>query len=147
MRRINGEYVENVFPKLSSLNEVKLVVYKDASFGNLNGVDSCRGHIVFVSDKDDRSTSIAWHSGKVKRIVRSILAAETVLVLSGIEEAIYLRELLTFGLGVKVPIMVIVDNHCLMQSIQSMHLVDEKWLRIDMSAIKEFVECENVSVH
>ena len=62
VRRIKGEYVENVFPKLLSLNELKLIVYTDASFGNQNGVDSCRGHIVFVSDKDNRSAPIAWHS-------------------------------------------------------------------------------------
>ena len=147
MKRLKGENVGNVFPKLSGLKELKVVVYTDASFGNLNGVDSCGGHIVFLSDRDDRSAPIAWHSGKVKRVVRSTLAAETVSLLAGIEEAIYLRELLTFCLGVKVPIMAIVDNRSLMQSIQSTHLVDEKRLRIDISAVKEFVECENVSVH
>ena len=85
VRRIKGE---NVFPKLSSLNELKLVVYTDASFGNLHGVGSCGGHIIFLSDKNDRSTPIAWHSGKVKRIVRSTLAAETVSLLARTVEAI-----------------------------------------------------------
>ena len=146
-KKMKGENVRNMFPKLSSLKEMRLVVYTDASFGNLNGVDSCGGHIVFLADEEDRAAPIAWHSGKIKRVVRSTLAAETVSLLAGIEEAIYLRELLTFCLGVKVPIMAIVDNRSLMQSIQSTHLVDEKRLRIDISAVKEFVECEGVSVH
>ncbi len=108
-----------MFPKLSSLNELKLVVYTDASFCNLNGVDSCGGHIIFLSDKNDRSAPIAWHSGKVKRIVRSTLAAETVSLLAGVEEAIYLRELLVFCFGVKISIMAIVDNRSLMLSMKN----------------------------
>ncbi len=69
------------------------------------------------------------------------ISCRNMSLLAGIEEAIYLRELVVFCLGVKIPIMAIVDNRSLMQSIQSTHLVYEKRLRIDASAVKEFVQC------
>ncbi len=43
MKKIKEENVQNVFPKLKSLEELKFAVYTDASVGNLNGVDSCAG--------------------------------------------------------------------------------------------------------
>ncbi len=68
-------------------------------------------------------------------------------LLAGLEEAIYLRELLCFCIGVKIPIMAVVDNRSLLQSIQSTHMVEEKRLRIDISIVKECVERDNVSIH
>ena len=114
-------------------------MYSDASLGNLNGCDSCGGHLLFLVDDKNRGSIIAWHSGKLKRVVKSTLASETKALLAGVEEALYLRKVVEFCLGLNCPIEAIVDNRSLVQAIASTHLVDEKRLRIDISALKEIV--------
>ena len=145
-KRVKTEDVCNYFPRLTDLEQARFVVYTDASLGNLNGCDSCGGHVVFMVDKQDRSAVIAWHSGKLKRVARSTLAAETMALVNGIDEALYLRDFVKFCLGITMPIEAVVDNKSLVQAIASTHLVEEKRLRRDISALKEIVELEHVSV-
>jgi ribonuclease HI len=146
VKMLKTEKCDVVFPKLNSTQGLKLVVYTDASLANLNGVDSCGGHIIFLCDNDNMCCALSWHSGKLKRVARSTIAAETMALSSGIEEAMYLRQVITFSIGGVLPIIAITDNKSLLQAINSTHLVEEKRLRIDISAIKEIVDSENVSV-
>ena len=81
-----------LFPCIS--NPWSLYVFTDASLANLcDGVSSSLGIIIFVTD-GKRSSPLAWHANKIKRVVRSTLAAENVALLVGLEEALYLRSVL-----------------------------------------------------
>ena len=146
IKTLKTDKLDIVFPRLDSLHGLKLIVYTDASLANLNGVDSCGGHIIFLSDSHNQCSTLAWHSGKLKRIARSTLAAESMALSDGIEEAMYLRKIIQFSIGGELPIIAVTDNKSLLQAINSTHLVQEKRLRIDISAIKEVVESECVSV-
>ena len=55
-------------------------------------------------------------------------------------------QVITFSIGGVLPIIAITNNKSLLQAISSTHLVEEKHLRIEISAIKEIVDSENVSV-
>lgn len=146
VRKVKSECIVNVFPKLRLEEGLSFVVFTDASLGNLNGADSCGGHVVFMTDKYGNSSVISWHSGKIKRVVRSTLAAETMALLAGLEESIYLRHVVKFCTGLELPILAIVDNKSLVQSIGTTHLVEEKKLRIDICAVKEMIEKDCVTV-
>ena len=146
VKLLKSEKFDITFPCLNGINDLKLVVYTDASLGNLNGVDSCGGHVVFLVDENRKCSTLAWHSGKIKRVVRSTIAAETMALSDGIEEAMYLREIIRFCIGGVLPVIAVTDNKSLALAIESTHLVQEKRLRIDISAIKEVVETQNVSV-
>jgi transposase InsO family protein/ribonuclease HI len=146
VKMLKTDQFDIVFPKLDSLHDLKLIVFTDASLANLNGVDSCGGHIIFLCDKDNQCSTLAWHSGKLKRIVRSTIAAETMALLDGIEEAMYLRQIIQFSIDGPLSIIAVTDNKSLLQAINSTHLVQEKRLRIDISTIKEAVEFESVYV-
>ena len=64
------------FPKLDSAS-IRIAVFSDASFGNLRDGSSQGGHIIFLYDKYKNCSPIGWSSKKIKRVVRSTLAAET----------------------------------------------------------------------
>ena len=134
-----------VFQKLDS-DSTKLVVFTDASLANLRNCNSCGGHIIFLVDKDQNCCPISWHSGRIKRVVRSTLAAECMALLAGLEECIYLNEIFKYCTGKKLEIIGIVDSRSLLEALMSTSLVDEKRLRLDVNAIKEMIETENLEI-
>jgi hypothetical protein len=135
-----------VIPKLRTLDDIQMIVFADASLANLDNSGSCGGHLIFLKDSQGQCALVAWHSGKIKRVCRSTLAAETLAMSNALEEALYLREILKLCVSVVVPILAITDNRSLLQAVESTSLVLEKRLRIEISAIKEIVTDNNVSL-
>ena len=141
LRRLQefGSYI--LFPCISS--PWSLYVFTDASLANLSdGVSSSLGIVIFVTD-GNRSSPLAWHANKIKRVVRSTLAAESLALLEGLEEALYLRSvLMEIHISTTIPIVGFVDNKSLVEAIYSTKLVNDKRLRIDIGAIKEMLKSD-----
>ncbi|KAI8519244.1 hypothetical protein Bbelb_025010 [Branchiostoma belcheri] len=135
-----------VYPRLSSIQDVSLTVFADASLANLENSGSCGGHLIFMTDSYGKSALVAWHSGRIKRVCRSTLAAETLAMSNALEEAVYLREIIQLSTAQTVPVLAVTDNRSLLQAVESTSLVLEKRLRIEVSAIKELVERSNVTL-
>ena len=72
-----------------------------------------------------------------KRIARSTLAAETLALLDGIDNAIFINNVLKLILGEELQMLALVDSKQLFDAIKSSKTVLEKRLRIDISSIKE----------
>ena len=138
------------FPKLNDLSNCKLVVFSDASFANLpNGVSSAGGFIIFLADSKRNVCPLYWESRKIRRVVKSTLAAETLAASDAIDNAYYLSEILSqilFKNKVNIPIELYVDNKSLYDNVFSVKNVAEKRLRIDIAAIKELVAEEKLKL-
>ncbi|MES9884879.1 MAG: hypothetical protein ABW185_28885 [Sedimenticola sp.] len=81
-----------MFPSLGSLEDMELVLFADASHANLSDrVSSAGGFVVFILGKNGCCSPIAWSSTKIKRVVKSSLAAESLAMVDGIDASIYLR--------------------------------------------------------
>ena len=142
---------EKVFNKYSNLGECdqwKLFVFTDASFANLpDGVSSCFGYVVLLVGKNDKSCVISWKANKIKRVCRSTLASETMALVEGLEECLYLKSLL-IEIGAfhrNSEIIAYVDNLGLQNALYSTKLVDEKQTRIDVAAIQQMLSTNKVS--
>jgi len=85
-------------------------------------------------------------STKIKRVVKSTLAAEALSLTDGCESAFLIGCLLTeliYGKTDqqnKIPIRVFVDNKSLAQNAYSTTIVSEKRLRIEMAVIYEMIK-------
>ena len=131
------------FPVLGEVESWSLCVYTDASHANLpDGVSSAMGCLVFVVGQGGASCAVSWRANKIKRVVRSTLAAETLALQEGLEEAMYIRTMIFELLGHKVPIVGYVDNRSLVEAVYSTKQVNDRRLRIDMGAIKELLNGE-----
>ena len=136
--------IENkvVFPKLDE-KSLKLVVYTDASFGNLNdGVDSMGACIVFLTDVSGKCIPLDWSANKVKRVVKSTIAAETLALANGIDTAIFTRRLISEMLGIsetKIAIDAVIDNKSCLEAVYSTSLVEDKRLRREIASIQESI--------
>ena len=128
------------------LDECILECYSDASFGNLTDHGSQGGHIVFLRDKEGNSCPIAWKSRKVRRVVKSTLAAETLSLLDAAENGMYLAHLLKTILGHQHTILVrcFVDNKSLVDCLQSTKLVEDRSLRINIAVLRDMMERKEI---
>ena len=130
---------EIFFPDLGEPESWTMAVSADASYGNLNaGVDSCMGYLVFMVN-NNLSCPIAWRSGKVKRVVRSTIAAEALALVEGIEEGIYMQNTMSILLNSRVSIIGFTDHLGLSEAIRSTKLADDRRLRLDIAAVKEML--------
>ena len=130
------------FPRLE-ISSACLMVFSDASFANIKeGTGSIGGQVIFLSDKKGKTSVIDWQANKVKRVVRSTLAAETLSLAEGLESGIFHRVLLS-ELSGKTPenfdIEAIIDNKSCVTALNSTSNVDDKRLRIEIAEIKEMI--------
>lgn len=138
-----------LIPDVGPASSWNLVVYTDASLGNLNdGVDSTGGYIVFLTNKEKRvAAAIDWSANKIKRVVRSTLAAEALSLCEGLEAAIHHREILEEIVNLEpksIKIHAIIDNKSTVQAVYSTTVVDDKRLRREIGGIREMLACGTV---
>ena len=144
IRKANTYESTMFFPCLGDISKCKLVVYSDASHANLpDGSSSAGGFVVFLVGENKRCCPLYWESKKIKRVVKSTLAAETLAATDAVDMAFYLGKILSQVLynvdKNAIPIELYVDNHSLYDNVYSTKNVSEKRLRIDIAILKQMV--------
>lgn len=138
------------FPHLEGIptNDWEIILFSDAALGNINdGKGSTGAHIIWIKDRLGNCCPVCWKSNKIKRVVRSTLAAEALSLQEGLETAIYYRAVIKdIGIGDDIPITAFVDNKSVVDAIHSTKLVEDKRLRIDIAAILEMTLKNSVHV-
>ena len=137
-----------IFGPLKKSDKWRIVVFTDASHANLSdGTGSMGAHVGFLVDEHENCSTLTWQAGKIKRVVRSTLGAEALSLVEGIEDAIYLKHILCelFVKRSDVVIDAFVDNRDVVDAIYSTKSVDDKRLRIDVAALKEYVSTGDVN--
>merc|ERR1712055_588828 len=146
---VKSTQTEILFPKFNSLKKVYLKVYTDASFKNLVNGNSQGGHIVFLTDGYN-SCPLVWKSAKIKRVVKSTVAAETLALADGCETAFMLSKLVSEVITGKkdssLPVVAVTDNHSLFVAAQSTSKLEDSRLQIDMNIIRQMIEREEMSL-
>ena len=147
-RKVKSGESDFFIRKLGPVEGWVIEVSTDASLSNLNeGVDSVEARIVIVKNDKDDCAPILWSANKIKRIVDSTLEAECLSLLSGLKEAIYLREVIEeiFKLKDKaVPVRAIVDNKSTVDAVHSTAPVEDKKLRRDVARIKQMLNTKEI---
>ena len=130
------------FPRLSkNIRDWRIVVFTDASLCNINsGTGSTAAYVVWLADNQGKCCPLAWHTNKIKRVVRSTIAAEALSLQEGLECGYYYRQMLDDIMKLEentIPIIAYVDNKSVIEAVHSTKLVDDKRLRVDIAAISE----------
>ena len=87
------------FPNLGNLTDLRLVVFAGASYANLPNGASQEGFIIFLANQTQSSCPISWASRKVKHIVKSTLAAETLAMVDAADTAYFMARTVILGKG------------------------------------------------
>ena len=128
------------FPKLN-LNNLQLLVHSDASHNNLPRGGSQGGYIVFLGDNDGKVAPIQFQSKRIKRVVRSTLAAECLALEEAVDHAFYIKCMLSEIMNVDIPMHCSVDFKSLCDNLHSSNTIkEEKRLVQDIALLKEMIE-------
>ena len=90
-----------------------------------------------------------WNASKIKRVVRSTTALETLSLSQGCDVAMYINKLvlrLWFHDGKQLNIIAYTDNQNLYDAANTLKQTLEKRLLADMSAIREMVETNEINI-
>ena len=144
IKRLKSETVELKFQHLGDITKVQLLAFSDASLGNLPDGGSQGGNFIVLMGENGKFSPLCWQSKRIRRVVRSLLAGETLAMADAIDSAIFIATLyaeLTTGQpkSLSIPITCIVDNRSLYDAIKSTKSVAEKRLRLEITNIKELV--------
>merc|ERR1712240_146165 len=154
MRRVNKlirkVQSEQVFLNSKDLgDQLELLLFSDASFGNLADGGSQGGYVIFLKGINGKSSPVTWQSKKIRRVVRSTLASEALALADGVDcvlsIAMLLNELLFDDFDAnKIPIKCYVDNNDLYQAIYSKKHVTKRRLRIEINSFKQLIENKDI---
>ena len=105
-----------IYKQLGKDENLKLVMFASASHGNLPNWESQLGYLTFLVGENIKCSILNWQSKRIKWVVRSSLAAETLAFSDATDDGIYISELiseLVFD-GVKhIPIEIYTDSKSL----------------------------------
>ena len=138
---------EIFFPDLGQEENWRMICFTDASLGNLNnGTDSTGGYLLFlVNSRNTKASILDWQANKIRRVVRSSLAAEALSLIEGLEATVLINNILEELLGLTVAVHAVVDNKSVVDAVLSTTSVDDKRLRRDIGSIKEMLDCRHVT--
>ena len=95
------------------MRQSALYVYSDATFANLAGCSSQGGYVIFLKGENGEASPLVWTSDKLKHVVKSPKASETLSMQLAVEYAFLLRSLLIEVYNIDnthIPVISIIDN-------------------------------------
>ena len=136
---------DTVTLRFQKLDKPYMVLYSDASLGNINDGRSQEGYFICMVDDKGSISPLCWCSRRIRRVVRSTIAAETLAMADALDSALFLSSLYTeLVFGVSNPklqrVLCFTDNKSLWEAVKSNKAVTEKRLRVEIEGIKESIE-------
>ena len=132
------------------MTSLQIKVFAAASYNNLPNGGSQGGQIVFLCDNHQNCCPLYWNSAKIKRVVKSTMAAETLSLSEGCDTAQFISKLISEVLRLKsdkcLPITAFTDNRSLYDTINTSNQVSDKRLRVDISSIRQMVERNEIKI-
>ena len=131
------------------LTTSNIVVFCDASFGNLKDGSSQGGHIVFIVSRDGSSCPLTWQSRKIRRVCKSTLGAESWAMVEAIESAelliTQLKEMKIKALG-NLNLICLTDCKSLYDAVHTTNTLEDKGLRIPVACLRQRDEQKEIRV-
>lgn len=142
IRRIQNQDVVLHFYSCMDIITCRVVTFCDASFGNLPNGGSQGSFISFLIDQNGTYCPIAWQSRKIRRVVKSTIAAECLAAVEAAEItvflAVFLKNILKLPEG-SVKTLLLCDNNNLVTSAHSSTNLEDKRLIIDISVLRDLL--------
>ena len=141
IRKLKNHPSDLLFHYNINLNECSVVSFCDASFGNLPNGGSQGAYITFLIDNNGVYVPIAWQSRRVRRVVKSTVAAECLAAIEASENAVFismaLRNIQKNSGCYKT--FVYCDNKNLVNAVYSSTKVEDQRLRIDVCVLRDML--------
>ena len=122
-----------------------VVCYTDASYASLPGGASQGAYVIFLKGTNGKYAPVAWKSNKIKRVVKSSLAAEALAMQEGVDHGFVIAAFIKELKGKMLKLVVMTDNDSLEKNLKTTNVLKEKRLNMDMMIIREMLEKEEIN--
>lgn len=141
LKKLQNDVKVNI-PPLNDINCLKFIVHSDASYANLGDGGSQGGYVICLSDSvTNKMSPIAWQSKRIKRVVKSTLAAEMLALVEAAEAGYWLQSILNELLSTNsCNIECYIDSQSLYNAAYSTTSLADKRLRVDVAIIREMLQ-------
>ena len=116
-------------------------------------MEAVKADKVFLCDDNNKRCQLSWNSSRIRRVVRSTIGAETVSLIEGCDTVLYISEMVTeisrrMNTTAPSPVNIeaLTDNRSLFDTIHATKQTSEKCLIVDISAVREMSDRNEVSV-
>ena len=148
--KAKSEHVVLRYQSFDDLRNLKLLTYNDSSFGNLKDGGLQGAFVIFIVDPAGNCSSLMWQSRKLRRVVKSAMAAETLVQVDAAEAAFWLAKLLNeifYDSSTTAPqtkIECFTDSYQLYDVVLSVRCIKDRRLRIDIAILQEMLKNKEI---
>ena len=147
IKRVKNERSFIKFSELD-LDSLHIVSFSDASYNNLKNGGSQGGYIIFLVDQYNNCCPVEWKSNRLKRVVRSALAAETLACADSVEACKHWQNVIKEVLNQEHCVKVLhhTDSKSLTDHLDGSKVISDRLLRVDINVIRENMESSGMEV-
>ena len=116
------------------------MAYNDSSSGNLIDEGSQGGFVIYIVTKEGNCSPLMWQSRKLRRVVKSAMAPETLSQVDSADAAFWLEKLFNELLHANPEKAQVLPTECFTDSRQLFETVRDKRLRTDIAILHEMIE-------
>ena len=139
------ESVTLKYPKLGKIEDLKVIAFTDSSYRNSENTEkSVGGRFIALSNENGDCSPLIWKSKTIQQVCKSVKSAETRSLEKGMEDGIYLAQIIQeiYETSEKIPVEVNTDSKTLYDSLTSSKQVEEKTIRHLIAWMKQQIEEE-----
>ena len=124
-----------------------IVAFCDASFGSLPNGGSQGAFIIFLIDDDGLYSPLTWQSRRIRRVVKSTIAAECLAAIEAAEASVLIKTMLCefCGSGLDVDILIYCDNRNIVDCVKTCTSIQDKRLLIDIAVLRDMLSRKEIS--
>ena len=142
VKKLKSDVTSMKFVNLGSPSQWSLEGFGDAGFKSLpDKVSSCGGHVLLLSNRSTgKACVLKWKSKKLKKVVSSSTAAETLASNDTLDALVYVKSLLGEILGSdfpELPLLLHTDSANLHDSVTRSTLAENPRLRTEIIQLQE----------
>ena len=143
VRKVKNHCSDLLFHCDVNLNDCAVVSFCDASFGNLPNGGSQGAYITLLMDNTGLYVPIAWQSRRVRRVVKSTVAAECLAAIEAAENVVLISTALKSILSNQkccIKCLIYCDNKNLVNAVYSSTKVEDQRLQIDICVLRGMID-------
>jgi hypothetical protein len=119
-----------------NINSLKLMIFIDASFANVNR-HSQIDYVICLIDDLNKANIIHWFSTKCKRIIRSVLTTELYAMTHEFDSDSMIKSIIERNLNIFLSMILLIDSRSLYDCLIKLDITSEKRLMIDLMCLRQ----------
>ena len=142
LKQLQSDDVKIYYNDLEEVEDI--ICDTDASYATLPGGASQGAYIMFLKGTNGKYAPIAWKSNKIRRIVKSTLAAESLAMQEGADHSYVIMALIKEITGKDLKLTMRTDSDSLQKNLLTTNKLTEKRLNMDLMIIREMIERKEI---